>query len=54
SRYSPSQPIEISIPTAQELQGKIYIGGAVSNPGFYSLQADDTIDALIQAAGGTT
>jgi competence protein ComEA len=54
SRYSPSQPIEISIPTAQELQGKIYIGGAVSNPGFYSLQAGDTIDALIQAAGGTT
>jgi len=54
SRYSPSQPIEISIPTAQELQSKIYIGGAVSNPGFYSLQAGDTIDALIQAAGGTT
>ncbi|GAH66316.1 unnamed protein product, partial [marine sediment metagenome] len=53
SRYSPSQSIEISIPTAQELQGKIYIGGAVSNPGFYSLQAGDTIDALIQAAGGT-
>ena len=54
SRYSQSQPIEISIPTAQELQGKIYIGGAVSNPGFYSLQAGDTIEALIQAAGGTT
>ncbi|GAH63096.1 unnamed protein product, partial [marine sediment metagenome] len=50
SRYSPSQPIEISIPTAQELQGKIYIGGAVSNPGFYSLQAGDTIEALIQTA----
>ncbi len=54
SRYSQSQSIEISIPAAQELQGKIYIGGAVSNPGFYSLQADDTIEALIQTAGGTT
>ena len=54
SRYSQSQPIEISIPAAQELQGKIYISGAVSNPGFYSLQAGDTIEALIQAAGGTT
>ena len=54
SRYSRSQPIEVVIPTAQELPGEIYIGGAVSNPGFYSLKADDTIEALIQAAGGTT
>ena len=54
SRYSPSQPIEISIPQGQELQGKIYIGGAVSNPGFYPLKAGDSIEALIQAAGGTT
>ena len=54
ARYSRSQPIEISIPTAQEMQGKIYIGGAVSNPGFYSLKAGDTVEALIQAAGGTT
>ncbi len=53
SRYSQSQPVEISIPTTQELQGKIFIGGAVSNPGFYSLKAGDTIEALIQAAGGT-
>ncbi len=54
SRYSPSQPIEISIPTAQELPGRIYIGGAVSNPGFYPLKAGDSIEALIQAVGGTT
>ena len=53
SRYSPSQPIEISIPPAQELPGRIYIGGVVSNPGFYPLKAGDTIEALIQAAGGT-
>jgi len=56
SRYSPSQPIEISIskPPSQELQGEIYIGGAVSSPGFYPLRAGDSIEALIQAAGGTT
>jgi len=54
SRYSPSQPVEISIPPAQELQGEIYIGGAVSNPGFYPLKAGDSIEALIQAAGGAT
>ncbi|GAH45444.1 unnamed protein product, partial [marine sediment metagenome] len=51
SRYSPSQPVEISIPPAQELPGRIYIGGAVTNPGFYALKAGDTIEALIQAAG---
>ena len=54
SRYSRSQSIEISIPPTPELQGEIYIGGAVINPGFYLLKAEDTIAALIQAAGGTT
>ena len=56
SRYSQSQPIEISISKSpsQELQGKIYIGGAVISPGFYSLKAGDSIEALTQAAGGTT
>ncbi len=54
SRYSQPQPIEISIPPAQELQGEIYIGGAVSNPGFHPLTSGDSIEALIQAAGGTT
>ncbi len=53
SRYSPSQPLEIYIPPAQELQGEIYIGGAVNNPGFYSLKAGDNIADIIQAAGGT-
>lgn len=54
SKYSPSQPIEISLPPSLELQGKIYIGGAVSSPGFYPLRAGDSIEALIQAAGGIT
>ena len=54
SRYSQPQPIEISIPPAQELQGEIYIGGAVSNPGFYPIKSGDSIEALIQTAGGTT
>ncbi len=54
SRYSPSQPVEISIPQGQELRGRIYIGGAVTNPGFYPFAAEDSLEALIQAAGGTT
>jgi len=53
-RYSGSQPIEISIPSSQELQGDIYIGGAVNNPGFYPLKAGDTIEDIIQIAGGAS
>ncbi len=50
------QPIEISIPEpiTQEPVSQIYIGGAVTNPGFYPLAAGDNLEALIQAAGGLT
>ena len=53
-RYTPSQPIEISTPASQEPPGEIYIGGAVANPGFYPRKAGDSIETLIQAAGGIT
>ena len=55
SRYSQSRPTEIAIaePPNQELPGEIYIGGAVINPGCYPLESGDSIEALIQAAGGT-
>jgi len=53
-RYSPGQPIDISSPTDQELEGNIYIEGAVTNPGSYPLKPGDTVEGLIQAAGGTT
>ncbi|MFQ6121752.1 MAG: helix-hairpin-helix domain-containing protein [Dehalococcoidales bacterium] len=54
SRYRPSQPIEISISPSQELQGEIHVSGAVNNPGFYPLKAEDSIENIIQAAGGTS
>ncbi len=54
SKYSPSQPIEISMPPTPELPGEIYIGGAISNPGFYPLKTGDSIEAIIQAGGGIT
>lgn len=53
SRYSSSQPIEISIPSGQELPGRIYIGGAVNNPDSYPVKAGDSLQDIIQAAGGT-
>jgi competence protein ComEA len=54
SRYSPPHPIEISLPPSPQFQGEIYIGGAVSSPGLYPLKPGDSIEALIQAAGGIT
>jgi len=53
SRYPESKPIEIYLPPTPAVQGEIYIDGAVSNPGFYPLRAGDSIEDIIQAAGGT-
>jgi len=56
SRYSASQSTEISIASnlpSQEQISEIYIGGAVSNPGFYPLKAGDNLETIVQAAGGT-
>ena len=54
ARCSRSQPIEISIAPARELQGDIYIGGAVNNPGLYPLKAGDNLESILRAAGGAT
>jgi competence protein ComEA len=47
-------PIEISLPptTVAIDATQVYVGGAVNNPGRYPLQEGDTLDSLIQAAGG--
>ena len=42
------------MPPGQELQGEIYIEGAVTNSGFYPFTSGDSIEALTQAAGGIT
>jgi competence protein ComEA len=52
-QHSKSQPVEIVLsqtePPAQS--GEIYIGGAVANPGIYSLKEGDTLQALLSDAG---
>lgn len=52
-KQSGHQPIEISLSSAipAQSQGRIYIDGAVANPGFYPTKEGDTIEALIQTAG---
>ena len=54
AKYSPSRPVEISILPTEQQQGDIYIGGAISNPGFYPFTSEDSLEALIQAGGGIT
>ena len=54
SRYAPNQEIEIYIPPEPELEGEIYVDGAVNNPGLYPLKAGDNIETILQAAGGTS
>ncbi len=51
-RYEPEHPLEISLPPAPNHTGTIYLSGAVVNPGLYPFTAADSIESLIQAAGG--
>jgi competence protein ComEA len=48
-----SQPVEIvlSRTAPSEQSGEIYIGGAVANPGIYSLKEADTVQTLLLDAG---
>ncbi len=50
---SRSQPVEIVLSQTEppEQSGELYIGGAVANPGIYSLREDDTMLALLLDAG---
>ena len=52
-KHSKSQPIEIVLCQAEPSQqsGEVYIGGAVANPGIYSLKESDTIQTLLLDAG---
>ena len=52
-QHSRSQPVEIVLSQTEppELSGKVYIGGAVANPGIYPLREADTIQALLLDAG---
>ena len=48
---SQSAEITLSHTAPPEQTGKIYIGGAVANPGIYSFAEGDTIQALLSDAG---
>ena len=53
-KYEPGDQLEISHPASEIWEGTIYIGGSVNLPGYYPFAYDDTLETLIQAAGGIT
>ena len=46
------RPIEIQLSPEPQFEGEIYIGGAVTNPGFYPFTTSDRLSELLRAAGG--
>jgi competence protein ComEA len=52
-QHSRSQPVEIVLSQTEPpvQSGELYIGGAVANPGIYSLQEGDTLQTLLSDAG---
>jgi len=54
SGCSPARPIEIHPPaaTTPALASSVYIGGDVEVPGIFVLKPNDTLEDLLQAAGG--
>jgi competence protein ComEA len=53
-RYRPPHPVEIILAPALGIDGEVYVLGNVDSPGIYPLRGDDTIEDLLQAAGGRT
>jgi len=53
-RHHPTPAIEINLPSAAQTTGSIQVGGAVANPGIYPFSGNDTVQSILDAAGGTT
>lgn len=51
-RFSPDDPIEISLSPETHWEGTVFVGGAVANPGLYPFSYGDTIDTILLSAGG--
>lgn len=51
-RYEPAPPVEITLSRAPGHSGIIHVSGAVANPGLYPFIPADSIESLLNAAGG--
>ncbi|MFH1087553.1 MAG: ComEA family DNA-binding protein [Chloroflexota bacterium] len=52
SKYTPGQPVEIELSPRRQIAGDVHVSGAIVRPGIYPLREDDTLDDILQAAGG--
>ena len=52
SKYTPGQPVEIELSPRPQTEGDVSVGGAVVRPGIYPLREGDTLQDILQAAGG--
>lgn len=52
ARHSNGQPVDILLPQSLSIKGEVYVGGAISNPGIYPLNPEDTLGDIIEASGG--
>jgi competence protein ComEA len=46
------RPVEITLAPQEPLAGRVYVGGAVNNPGYYPLRSGDGMEDILAAAGG--
>jgi competence protein ComEA len=53
TRHDKGQTIQISSPPATAAVSEINVDGAVVNPGIYPLKADDNVETILEASGGT-
>jgi len=54
SKYTPGQPVEIELYPRPQTEGDVYISGAIIRPGIYPLRESDTLQDILQAAGGVS
>ena len=52
ARYHPAKLIEITLPSVNHFNDNIQIQGAVPNLGIYPFSSRDTVNSLLDAAGG--
>ena len=52
TRLSENAPVEITLANEPAVQGTIYVGGEVNDPGYYPLRPGDRFEDILAAAGG--
>jgi competence protein ComEA len=54
TRLSGGRPVELKLAPETTQTGRIYVGGAVNDPGYYPLRSGDKLEDVLAAAGGLT